>query len=748
MSVGCNDINGATIEIQVVEVGDAPTFSSASFGIVTKPLGSVYVQKSASVQTITVSATSVDLNGFFFVHSGGEISDPIDVESSAAEVKSILDGMVTINSVKVTMDLGKLDVSSLYYRKWTIVFEDEHPHSLTVSTGGSHSITSSGGTMLGSEPLVAVEVIDKGSLPNMVEINDLNNSNKYVARITACLVAGGNNTLCSKSSMSPIASSPQLSVPAAPLNVWVNVLSDTEVLVEWTASEKSGGSLITSTIVQWSNNALFGKTSQSASVKAGTTSYLISNIESSMLYVKAAYVSVVGTGAYTAAKPKSPSYMPKFLVINKPCSDFKLIFTDSENNEITTERLDSRASSESVQAALVGLPQIKSATVMKIDQSNDFDATTSDSDCDISYHITLVSGGLSYSVGDLSLQTSTETKNAIKFVDGYSPDALFVMMDKQRPSIPVDVKVFSVSASELGVSWKLGVSDGGLNVTKCLIEWNHDLYFPVESSAKYSEIVTVESAKSSNTIQPYSYQIFGLNNSNDVYTRVSCFNDYGYSYAAASFPKACGTYEAESCDIVSLQDDCETNGKHCSIKPVNIPLYKVVLPKVDINRVYEMRNRLDIVWTQPLNDINGFISKTSLPHTPAPANFYNFEWSVDANFLYSTTYTQRTIEGENNIVTCETEDSCGVTIGIEVQKIEVISGSTEQLTGGDMVFLYVGQQNEVVKLVVENGSNEVVVLSSGFSHTNGYLLIENKLYEIISLNTSIERGQVLTLSLE
>jgi hypothetical protein len=104
LSVACNDLAGSMVMIHAYRqaAAAAPAFTGGSLGIYQQPLGTMTVQETATVLRIQVNASAADLNGYFTVVNGGEVSAPIDVYSSAAAVQMILTNMLTVADVTVT----------------------------------------------------------------------------------------------------------------------------------------------------------------------------------------------------------------------------------------------------------------------------------------------------------------------------------------------------------------------------------------------------------------------------------------------------------------------------------------------------------------------------------------------------------------------------------------------------------------------------------------------------------------------
>ena len=152
--------------------GASPSFSGGSDGVSRRPLRTATLQNTPSVQMITVNAFSSDLNGYFNIICSGETSLPIEVYSTADEMKAVLEGMYTVGRVDVTLSYLTLRTTGLqsnYGSSWTVIFHDVMQRLLLVSTGNAQGqITSAGGSLSGSSSMIAVECV---SSPEIVPIN-------------------------------------------------------------------------------------------------------------------------------------------------------------------------------------------------------------------------------------------------------------------------------------------------------------------------------------------------------------------------------------------------------------------------------------------------------------------------------------------------------------------------------------------------------------------------------------------------
>ena len=89
-----------------------------------------------TILRIHANSTAGDLNGYFVVVNGGETSAPIDVYSSAAALKVILENMLTVSYVDVTVTdhaLATGSAPSNYGRTWEVTFTNGRANAVTLS---------------------------------------------------------------------------------------------------------------------------------------------------------------------------------------------------------------------------------------------------------------------------------------------------------------------------------------------------------------------------------------------------------------------------------------------------------------------------------------------------------------------------------------------------------------------------------------------------------------------------------------
>ena len=304
LSVGCNNLVGTGVQLSVTEVvaGVAPSFAS--------PVASLVLARTPTVQTITATASSADLNGVFYITSGGEVSLPIDVYSSAAAVRDVLQAMATMGQVTVTsVDWGLASVPDTDYgRSWAVTFSEPHYESLLVSTdGGSTSdVSASGGSLLGSGALLTVVRTQLEAVPVTVDVPGLVAGSKVVAR-----VAASNGVGVSAASVSALSATPRLSSPQPPTTVSMLPLSATELSVWWTAPAQSGGAAVSGYEVKWDSTASFGPNTNYQFVAGNDTSLVIPSLTPGAAYtVGVAAYNLVGYSAVVLAQVRSADSLP------------------------------------------------------------------------------------------------------------------------------------------------------------------------------------------------------------------------------------------------------------------------------------------------------------------------------------------------------------------------------------------------------------------------------------------------------
>ena len=175
---------GAAPALAVAEAsaGSSPLFDQGTVGIYSMPLGSTVSGLAPEVQTITVEALAADTFtplGHFYVSFEGHGSVPISPMASASDMKRALEGVLTIDSVEVSVEdvpmaseaphpAGLLAPGS-HARRWTVTFTGQpfDLPSMLVSTragGAGPDLVASAGTLGGSSPVVSVATVAHGGL--------------------------------------------------------------------------------------------------------------------------------------------------------------------------------------------------------------------------------------------------------------------------------------------------------------------------------------------------------------------------------------------------------------------------------------------------------------------------------------------------------------------------------------------------------------------------------------------------------
>jgi hypothetical protein len=689
LAVSSNELVGSSVAIRAYRAiaGIAPKFTSGSVGIFQSPLGFVNLTKSLNVQTITVNASSTDLAGYFYVENGGEVSQAISVFSSAAEMKEYLESMLTITTiVDVTLMNNSLLTTaplSNYGATWTITFQDAQYRSLLVSTGSSQAtVVATGGSLTGSSTMVAVErVAPSEMLPTFAVISGLTLGQQYVARVTA-----SNGPLSSSYGLSMVATAPRVTAPSAPLEVYMVVLSGSQIGVYWNTPTLTGGAAITGYSINWDLTMNFGGDSMAAFVPigSGASSYIISGLtEGSAYTVRVAAYNSQGYSPFELALPQV-GWAEVQVVTVSTSQVFTLTYNDGFNTE-TTASIPVQATALAVQEALQALNSIRSVLVSSEDQSSTYDATSSLT-YQVSYRITFVDAGFPSSSYNIETLTTVTGASVVTVNQGTNPTSNYITTLQSTPSAPESVTISVVSNTELGVSWLAPKYNGGQTVTKFLVEWDYSQYFTRVNGSSYHAVVNSSAVATTNATSNsvrYIYQITGLNTS-ATYVRVSAFNGLstmygGYSKAATGTP-------------VNSTALCNTMPILCSSLPASQILYLPVLPYVDIS-ASQVANRLDINFTQPKVDAFGFNTQTVLPHTPIVASAYRIEYSAMKNFKNFKQLDITMILGDGLNESCHA--GCSKTIGTEIQNVTIASGSEETIDGGSFALLYLGSQSQV-----------------------------------------------------
>ena len=289
MQSSCNNLIGTNVQLLITEAvaGANPVFSTATI------VNNTIIGRLSSVQIITASASSTDLNGYFFLSCSGEVSQPIDVYSSAEDMQYALESMLTIGEVTVSVEDLALDSvvpSSRYGRSWLVTFARSHYQSLLVSTDGGATADEAafGGSVLGSNTRVDVVRSTIEGLPTSLSIPGLVSGTSYVAQVAAT-----NEAFTSAFTTAALSANPKLSPPQPPMNVAALPLSSSALGVWWNPPLEDGGSTVTGYEVKWDVSSTFS---------ARTNFQFVSNVtEFIILGLVPGTSYAVGVAAYSSA---------------------------------------------------------------------------------------------------------------------------------------------------------------------------------------------------------------------------------------------------------------------------------------------------------------------------------------------------------------------------------------------------------------------------------------------------------------
>ena len=380
--------------------GSAPSFDQGTVGIYTLPLGAADVSAANEVQTITVEAAAADtfspLGGSFRVVFEGHTSVPIAPTASAAEVKTALEGILTVGAVSVTVeDLSMTSappnrlLPGSHARRWTVTFEDSTADvpSLLVSTGVASdevSTMGTGGTLGGTAPAVYVETVTQGGpvTEMTTPAGGLAPGTQYFVRVSA-----DNGVGTSAFATSPFAVTTAQQPPLPPQDVVVVRLSDTSLGVSWSAPKGDGGADVTRYSVMWSVDTSFDGDAGRVEVEAdgadgaGRHSHVVSGLtDQKPYYVQVLSYNRIGYSVPAPAVPLGTTEEIQRLVLTSPngatdplfSATFTLAYTDhSTAVTATTPALRGLATATEVGDALGALTNCGPVRVTRYDHSTD-----------------------------------------------------------------------------------------------------------------------------------------------------------------------------------------------------------------------------------------------------------------------------------------------------------------------------------------------------------------------------------------
>ena len=452
-----------------------------------------------------------------------------------------------------------------------------------------------------------------------------------------------------------------------------------------------------------------------------STSYVITPLSAGSSYsVRVAAYNAIGSGDFVLATLAKQWAEVQVISVQAAASlksvKYSLKWSDGFRNE-STGVLDADSAAASVQSALQSLQSISAVLVTRIDKSRQYDSTSTAvlGATSLEYRVTFVrsqfranksslvivcaSGSVCNSAPTISISVST-------LVSGTSETSTIVSMKTTISSAPQNVVMTSVSSTEIGIMWDAPVHAGGSPISKFQIQWDSSMFFIRSNSSENSEIVSFASAKNNNNMANFSFQITGLSSFDPVpiFVRVSAINGVGTSSAVAARPIT---------DKASTTQ-CNTMPAHCSLLPTSQLLHTVVDPYVALNSL-QVANRLDVSWSQPAFDSNGFKTDTvGLGRTSSPAKSYRFEWANNSDFRNASLVDIPMIRDDNIPVDCVMTGSagnkCTYTIGQSIQNISIYNSNVSPISSGKFALMYVGKFSRHVMVIVKANERELEVI--------------------------------------
>ena len=670
------------------------------------------------IQYITATASAKDLSGSFAVHYMGESSDLISVDATAAQMKTALEGMATIDAVDVTarrLVHSTVPPLSLPGMEWAVAFPWESssvaaplkPPSMLVDTGiALPSLAATGGTLSGSSAMVAVtRWQENAEVAAAVGFDDDDDDDEE-----------------------------RQQTPLAPTRVSVHAVSDTELGVSWrappvrhtTSSGNSDGlvadepdedAIVTHYSVQWDTDMSFGHEGIIVPARSDddSYSYTIANLDPSTSY----YVRVLAYNAHGYGDVGDAVSLNSFrkvqeltlLADSDGAADLTEAFALSQRGPESgsTPSLSVLSTAKDVEDALNALDGVGLFSVSREDHSTVFDNTgegtapfkmiyritfvghAGDDDDDGGDDVSLVVD--STNLGDGIVATVEDARVGVS--SPTSVNQMIVRPFATHPSGPANVQLSVVSRSELGVSWDPPLNDGGAEVLKYLVEWDESYRFDnsrVSTTNSYSNVVDGPLVRSQVlSSASLSYQIKGLEEGTKYYVRVSAYNSEGYSDAISAAP--------------------------ASAVPIKMPLH--VATSVDLAvSASEVPDRLDLQWSLPTHDEQGFVTEldscgTYTGHASDAAFLYRIRWDTHPSMSSPMEYDARMITGDGSPTLCCPGDKCSLEIGAEVQTITVEPAAEgRSITAGRFKVVYVGLQSRPITVKQPTpGSTLVEIIS-------------------------------------
>mmetsp|Transcript_13447 Transcript_13447/g.28957 ORF Transcript_13447/g.28957 Transcript_13447/m.28957 type:complete len:1421 (+) Transcript_13447:2-4264(+) len=357
------------------------------------------VEHTPEIQEIILESSANDMGGYFFIHFMGERSSNIHVDSDATTIQRVLEGVSTIDEVTVSIIPHTQDSISLYGQRWVVTFKSHRGYlpSLLVDSGsGPASTITTGGTLLGSSPLIRVETKEDGGIrTNFVTPSILNENKTYTTRISSL-----NGYSWSTPAHSKFGISPSKGVPSSPREVRVNVLSNTELGVSWKQPNFSGGDEVAGYKVQWDVDTKFDHSSATVRATQNSTDYffVVRNLDPFESY----FVRVIAYNAQGFSEPEIAThflmYMNTIMISlietggNVDLTEtFSIRYTSNQGIQRETNPISVYATSREVENELNIIGINNAVSVDREDRSNVFDLSGIETNYfDIRYRLSLV----------------------------------------------------------------------------------------------------------------------------------------------------------------------------------------------------------------------------------------------------------------------------------------------------------------------------------------------------------------------
>lgn len=636
------------------------------------------------VQIIRLRTKAQDIHGHFTLHFMNQQTPVINTYATSQEMKSALERISSINEVevsKVFISPNSLMPWLEFGFDWIVTFSSSYSNlpSILVNTGSGPNIHATGGSLNGSSPRLEVKTLVDGQLPRYMVAPTLKRTS---AKLWKAKVFAHNDFSWSKSSEYAGNIPPVGQIPSSPQNVEAQVLSSSEIVISWKYPDSDGGSSVIGYSIQWDTDYNFDYKSVSVSasevIKARDDMYYVIRAltpgREYIIRVIAQNSYGLGPGAI-AEKATTSSLSAKFILEDELLSpdsrtEFYLEVRKGSAVQITPG-ISVLADSKTIESAVKSLDMGLIVSVNIEDHSSAFDFSGVNT---IAFR--RVFQLIFYSIGpdhiSISGDLGTIKSNLTLFHDLSKYEMTAV---EKSSSGPRNVTIHVVSKTEIGVKWEKPRFDGGLPITKYLVEWSKNSNF---DAVETNHIVVTE----------MKFQIKGLDKSTKYYVRVSAYNTVGYSDAITSEPEFLIT----------------------SAVPLHSP------SSITLSTSHaDLPNRLRLEWALPTTDSNGFSIITdkcgaTVGSTIDPAMSYVIEWGTDPLMQSSTKY-EHYIDSSGPSSTCCPDEKCFVDIGSEVQTISLRSVMLSRLVQGGFRVLYLGKQGPAAVVFPTPGSDKVQIVS-------------------------------------